>query len=473
MFKFIHSIRFRVWLLFIGFTACILAFLYINQVLLLPGFYHFVKTQETTATADALRRNWDSENLRAEAERLSREHEMQIGIFKYTDGAFVGYTADPTHFFNRVMIYTPDNDAIYNALMNSRTGTLNEIIKVEERDILFFATLIGTRTDVRGYIIIYNNLQPLGNTQDVLQSQFFLSACVLFLVAFLLSLFVVRRLSNPIIKISRSARALATGDFNMKTKSSDYAEIKTLADNLNKASREIAKTENLRKDLLANVSHDLKTPLTMIKAYAEMIRDLSGDIPEKRGKHVQVIIDEADRLNGLVVDMLDLSKLQSGAAQKNAEIFDFSERLQGLLERFGYLAQEHKIALIPEIEDKIILKADLSKIEQVVYNLFNNAVNHTGNDGSVTVRLFRKRTGVGRFEVKDTGIGISKEDQVYIWERYYKAEKSEFHQRTTVGTGLGLSIVKGIMEIHGYAYGVTSAPEKGSTFWFEFPCESG
>jgi len=472
MFRFINSMRFRVWLLFIGFTTIILGFLYINQIILLPNFYNFIKTQETSETARVLSRNWNSENLFEEVERLSRAHEMLIDLKEYTEGELVlRFTSNVENSLSREPFEKPAPEALLADVLESRDNTVTLTLRVEGRQAMCYASLVGARNNIRGLIIIYNFIEPLENTQNVLQSQFFLSACVVFIVAFLLSAFVVLNISNPITKISRSTKKLATGEFNMNTRKADYAEIITLTENLNKASREIAKTENLRKDLLANVSHDLKTPLTMIRAYGEMIRDLSGDNPAKREKHVQVIIDEADRLNALVVDMLDLSKLQSGVAKKTVTFFNISMHLSEVLERFSYLSREHKFTFIPEIESNILIKADVAKLEQVVYNLVNNAVNHTGSDGKVTVRLFRKKPSIGRFEVVDTGSGIAKDEQAYIWERYYKAKKSHFYKRTTVGTGLGLSIVKSVMELHGYSYGVNSALGKGSTFWFEFPCE--
>ncbi|MCL2020457.1 MAG: HAMP domain-containing histidine kinase [Oscillospiraceae bacterium] len=472
MFKFINSMRFRVWLVFIGFTTILLGFLYINQITLFPYFYNTIKMQETTETARVLARNWDNVSLLDEMNRLSREQEMLIVINKYIGGgAVLEYTSDADNLLSRTVFDIPPTETLLEEALSSRDGSTVHSFRVGEREGRCYSLLVGTQNNVRGLITIYNFSEPLENTQSVLQSQFFLSSVSMFIVAFLLSAFVIHNISEPIINISRSAKKLTTGEFNMTTRKADYAEIRTLTENLNKASREIAKTENLRKDLLANVSHDLKTPLTMIRAYAEMIRDLSGDNPAKRMKHVQVIIDEADRLNGLVIDMLDLSKLQSGVAQKTVTFFNFSMHLDEVLERFDYFSRENKFAFVKEIERNILIRADVSKIERVVYNLINNAVNYTGNDGKITVRLIRKKDTIGRFEVKDTGSGIAKDEQPYIWERYYKAKKSHFYKRTTVGTGLGLSIVKSVMELHGYSYGVNSAPGKGSTFWFEFPCE--
>ena len=145
------------------------------------------------------------------------------------------------------------------------------------------------------------------------------------------------KITYPIIRINTSAKELPHGKFEAKIGERDYAEIKQLAGTLKSASKEIAKSENLQRELMANISHDLRTPLTMIKAYAEMIRDISGDNPDKRERHLKIIIDETDRLSSLVNDILDRSKLQAGVAEMNIESFDLSERLSGVISRFDIL----------------------------------------------------------------------------------------------------------------------------------------
>ena len=267
----------------------------------------------------------------------------------------------------------------------------------------------------------------------------------------------------PIIRLSKSANKLITGEFNVQSKPNEYTEIKLLTDNLNTASAEIARTEALRRDLLANVSHDLRTPLTMIKAYAEMIRDLSGNSPEKREKHLKVIIDETDRLTLLVSDILNLSKLQSGVIEMDLKPVNFSVQLKEIVSRFSML-EDTSVKL--EAQDEIYIIADSKQIGQAVYNLITNAINYS-EDGLVTVRLYAVKNGRIRFEVTDNGIGIPEEQLPYIWERYYKIGKSENFKRTVKGTGLGLSIVKGVFENHHFQYGVDSEVGKGSTFWFE------
>ena len=223
----------------------------------------------------------------------------------------------------------------------------------------------------------------------------------------------------------------------------------------------------MQKELIANVSHDFKTPLTMIKAYASMIMEISGDIPEKRNKHAQVIVDEADRLTSLVSDVLDLSKIRSGLSEFKKAPVDMSEKVREIMDRFAYLKETQGYAFETEIEEGLIACADEVKIEQALYNLIGNAVNYTGEDKKVYVRLKQTGAEAFRFEVQDTGKGIKSEELAEIWDRYYRSK--EMHKRPVQGTGLGLSIVKTVLQMHGFEFGVQSEVGAGSTFYVVFP----
>lgn len=469
--NFKDSIRFRVWLLFVGFTTLMLIFLYCTQVFLLPVFYKFMKTQEITQTLSIIKSSWDSENLKTTVDHLASNQQMDIMLnipaetpFGQPFTYYAKKSGSPT-----VSLSQSVSDTIKEELLNSKTGTLFLPTSDEGKDTMLLASYVGTADDIEGYIFIYSYLEPMGTTSSILKNLLIMSSSILLVLAFCLSIFISSQISRPIVKISRSANKLITGEFNMAVKPNEYAEIAILKENLNEASKEIAKTENLRKDLMANISHDLRTPLTMIKAYAEMIRDLSGDNPEKREKHLKVIIDETDRLTALVADVLSLSKLQSGVVEMNMTEFNFSEHLTGIISRFGFLKDTEDCAVQIDAEPDIYISADITKLEQVVYNLVNNAINYTGDDRTVRVKLYRKDDKNARFEVSDSGVGIRPEDLPYIWEKYYKVDRSENHKRVVKGTGLGLSIVKGVLEAHHYKYGVDSELGKGSTFWFEFP----
>lgn len=279
------------------------------------------------------------------------------------------------------------------------------------------------------------------------------------MIAFLLS----RKISGSIIKVNLSARELAKGNYSVEFSGKDYREIAELSETLNFAASELEKTEGFRKELLANVSHDLRTPLTMIIAYAEGMRDLPG---ENTPENLQVIIDESRRLTNLVNDMLDISKLQAGVLEKEISVYNLTESIESVLERYNKLKEQEGYSIEFQYEQEVWVEADEFKIFQVIYNLINNAINYTGADKQVLVRQ-RIKDDIVRIEVTDTGAGIAKEALPYVWERYYKVDKT--HKRAVMGTGLGLSIVKNILILHEAAYGVESEQGKGSTFWFELP----
>lgn len=273
--------------------------------------------------------------------------------------------------------------------------------------------------------------------------------------------------TRPITEITEKARLLALGDFTVDFGGSSYMEeLEELSETLNYARDEISKSDTMQKELIANVSHDFKTPLTMIKAYASMIREISGDNPEKRNKHAQVIEDEADRLTSLVTDVLDLSKIRSGINEVRPQTICISSITEDVLSRFAYLEETQGYSFTAEVEENLYTSADPVKITQVLYNLIGNAVNYTGEDKRVTVGL-KTEDGNIRFSVTDTGKGIKKEELATIWDRYYRSGAS--HKRPVQGTGLGLSIVKTVLEKHNFRFGVESMLGVGSTFYILFP----
>ena len=186
-----------------------------------------------------------------------------------------------------------------------------------------------------------------------------------------------------------------------------------------------------------------------------------------RSENIQVIIEEAERLTGLVNDLLDLSKLQAGVLEMEASVYNLTESIRGVLKRYNKLMELEWYCINFDYKEEVCVKADEFKIFQVVYNLINNAIHYTGKDKRVTVRQIRVGEKV-RIEVEDSGQGIPKEEIPFVWERYYKGKNA--HKRAAAGTGLGLSIVKNILLLHRADYGVDSHPGKGSIFWFELDC---
>lgn len=329
----------------------------------------------------------------------------------------------------------------------------------------------GTKVTLFGdsyYLYVGQSLKLMQTTLSRMMVWTVLSAVFVVALTFIVSAAVSGLLTRSLSEMTQKAHRLAEGDFNVEFHGQDYGkELVELADALNFARDELSKTDRMQKEIIANVSHDFKTPLTMIKAYASMIMEISGDIPEKRNKHAQVIVDEADRLASLVNDVLDLSKIRSGLDELKIKEFDLSACLKEIIDRFAYLKETQAYTFITDIDEGIYTCADEQKIEQVLYNLIGNAINYTGEDKKVFIRLKAQEKGVFQFSVTDTGKGIKAEELNEIWDRYYRS--SEAHKRPVRGTGLGLSIVKSILQRHNLRFGVESEYGKGSTFFVLFP----
>lgn len=310
-------------------------------------------------------------------------------------------------------------------------------------------------------ILVDSRLTPVDATVNTLRFELIVISVVLLLLALGLAYLISRAVSKPIISINESAKQLAKGNYDAVFNYGGYREINELSDTLNYTSKELAKTEQYQQELIANVSHDLRTPLTMITAYSEVMRDLPG---ENTPENVQVIIEEAKRLTNLVNDMLDISKLQKGKLEKEAKIYNLTESINRIMERYGKLKTQDGYDIRFEYDTDVFVEADEFKIYQVLYNLINNAINYTGEDKKVTVKQIIKENIV-RIEITDTGDGIPKDELSNVWQRYYKASSS--HKRAVKGTGLGLSIVRKILKLHEAEFGVESEEGKGSIFWFE------
>lgn len=346
-------------------------------------------------------------------------------------------------------------------LINS--GDEIKAIKLVNPDYDSSALLYGVEVDNNGYVFLYTMLSNVNKNYNLVRSQLIYITIVVILLAVVISLYLAKIFSEPIVKITEKSKELARGNFNVEFETNDIKEINELSESLNYMKNEISKTDQYRRDLMANVSHDLKTPLTMIKAYAEMVRDITYKDKKKREENLNVIIEETDRLNILVGDILVLSKLQANSDVLDIELFDLKREIDSILRRYDYLKETEGYIIDFETPEKVMIEADKNKLNQVIYNLVNNALNYTGKDKKVTIKITEEKKNY-LVEIIDTGKGIDKKDIDYIWDKYYKNEKN--HKRNVVGTGLGLSIVKEILVKHNFDYGVRSEKNKGTTFYF-------
>lgn len=316
------------------------------------------------------------------------------------------------------------------------------------------------------YLHINSAVPAVDSTRSVLQMQFFLITIIVFSLSLIVGHLFSEYMARPIIRLKDKANRLAKGDFSVEFSENAYTEVQELSQTLQYATQELSKLEEYRRDLVANVSHDLKTPLTIIRFYGEMIRDMSGENAHKREEHCNMIIREADWLTSMVNELLEMSRLQANAVPMAQDNVNFSACLQETLSEFQALSEKKGYVFRADVEPDCLVTGDEKYLKRMMYNLISNAVNYTGEDKTVHIMLHRQDKQI-RFAVTDSGPGIAPEEIDSIWEKYYKS--SESHRRLVIGSGLGLSIVKMILSSHQAQYGVDSEIGQGSTFWVLLP----
>lgn len=451
------------------FIVVVAALLWLFQIVLLDPFYRTVKTAEVKNTAEAVEHRLEDGDLDDQVRELCFNTGINIMVTDEMGQILTGWRASQkdsllnnmtrlarAELFNEVNLQGGDELTGYRSPFVNQDGSQNEVI--------LYVTITRTSSGLNRMVLLESEITPVDSIKETLQVQVTTLTVVMAVLGLLLALIIARRISRPLTAINESAKALGQGNYDIRFGEHGAREVRELAQTLNYAAGELSKVEGLRRDLLANVSHDLRTPLTMIKGYGEVMRDLPG---ENTPENVQIIIDEAERLTNLVNDLLDLSKLEAGVVSLDKTRFNLTESIRAILTRYHKLA-DHRFPF--HYQEDVWVDADELKISQVVYNLVNNAITYSGEDKTITLEQ-QVEGGKVRISVSDTGEGIPQEKLKDIWERYYKVDKE--HKRAQMGSGLGLSIVKNILDLHGGTYGVTSQLGKGSTFWFELPLATG
>ena len=299
--------------------------------------------------------------------------------------------------------------------------------------------------------------------QDTLNRQLLLTIGAILLGTGLVGFTMARSISEPIIETNKAARELSRSRYTRPSYSGGYREIAELNDTLVRAAEDLSRVEDLQRELIANISHDLRTPLTMIGGYAEAMRDIPEEMTPE---NMQIIIDEAGRLNTMVNEVLEFSSLRAGNLKLEMAPFNLTALIRGICSRVSKMSSVDGYTVLFDAEEDLTVLGDSGRISQVVYNLLGNALTYTGADR--TVQVAQKRTGaMVQVSISDSGEGIAPEELPYIWDRYYRSREN--HRRAVIGSGLGLNICRGILEKHDAPFGVKSEPGQGTTFWFRLP----
>ncbi len=459
----VTKLRNKLWIYLSIFSAVILAGLWLFQVIFLTTYYEWQKTRELDGIASQIEKGYQG-----------NQFEQTLDNITYNNGVCIELmTADIRLYSTNSLIRGCISSDYNSELLNHRQNFIKSNQK-RAKYTLFNKKFqnktleYALKLDDNYYAFVNVSLKPLGTTTKILASQLIYVTIGIFILAFILAYFISKKVAEPIVQINQTAKKMAKGEYQLSFDTNQsIQELKELGETLNNACCELAKTEKVRREFLANVSHDLKTPLTMIKAYAELVRDLTYDNKEKREEDLNIIIDETERLNRLVNDILELSKIQSEVEKLNYEEIHLNRLLQQMINKFSYLEQVEGYHFVFETcEDNIIIEADVIRMEQVIYNLINNAIDHVGKKKEITIKVEKEKNNYV-VKIIDDGKGIDQKNLSLIWDKYYKIDKT--HKRSVKGTGLGLSIVKNILEKHHFEYGVISQVKKGTTFYFKIP----
>jgi signal transduction histidine kinase len=476
------GIKWTLFASFLGFSLALVALLWTFQIVLLDRFYRTIKTADIRHMATVIADNIDNPEIETLITRIAQNGDVSIRIFTVSGGDLASIEIGPASLINHMAVSNLfdlydktvaaggeylelyDRSAFDDDRYDNRkfVGSVPQPGQGLQQSIIYGKQVV-LANGTSAVILLNTILSPVDATVSTLRIQLIYVSLILIVLSLALALWLSRRIARPIIQINERSKEMAKGDYNTQFAASDYREVRELADTLNLTATELGRVEKLRRELIANISHDLRTPLTMIRGYAEVMRDLPG---ENTPENVQVIIDESNRLTSLVNNILDLSKLQSRTQELCSTNYDLTDSVRGIVNRVGKLNEAEGFKIELKADRPAHVLADEGRIEQVVYNLLINAIHYTGADHLVTV-CQTIANGQVRITIQDTGEGISPELLPHIWDRYYKSDK--VHRRAVMGTGLGLSIVKNILEMHKARFGVDSKPGEGSSFWFELP----
>lgn len=323
---------------------------------------------------------------------------------------------------------------------------------------------INNDGNIIGTVVLTSAVAPIQETTSILRKQLSIITIFSLIIATLLAFILAKIFIKPIVSITETSKKIAKGDFTASVVINSKDEIGVLGHTINDMAIQLGQIEKFRKEFIANTSHELKTPLSLIRAYAELIMDIDEDKIE-RDTHLQVIINESIRLNNMVEDILYLSQMESGYYKLKLEEFSVVDIINSVMEKLSLFAIDKNVKLKLQTNDEnTLITGDREKLYQVFFNLINNSIIHSFENEKVDINVNKDNNKV-RIEIKDNGSGIPKEGLPYVWDRFYKVDKSR--KRNDSGTGLGMSIVKNILESHKFKYGIESELNKGTLVWIE------
>ena len=468
----------KLWLWFLLFSAAIFTVLWLLQTVFLQNFYNRMAIRNVERAVGKITAHVSDPDFYEVIDEIAVSNSLLVFVTD-ADGNILYSVDEYRHLYSGTEQPEGGTDNPYHAgdVMNWEKGALRNlpysyqtlVNKLDDAgtDRVGFVTedetayVTGARLGDGKILSVSLPLGTVGGAVGILRLQLVWVSVLSLVLGFILAWVISKRFEKPMAQIAVSAKEIAMGNFHPKFPKGFCAELDELSDTLGETASRLEKAQNAQREFLANVSHDLRTPLTMIKGYAEMVREISWSDAEKREKDLDIITREADRLTALVNEILEFSAMQADGTVKEYEKIDLSRAVCEVIEQFTPFCEQSGYVIEAEVADGLMVAADETQIKRVIYNFIDNAVNHSDESKKIKVSL-SVADGSARFEVTDYGKGIAVEDIPYIWDRYYTARN---RKNKSVVSGLGLSIAKVILTAHRAEYGVDS--KNNCTFWFE------
>jgi signal transduction histidine kinase len=292
---------------------------------------------------------------------------------------------------------------------------------------------------------------------------------IAFLLSVMLAVLIARSVAQPLGQIAEASEAIAQGDYEQQLPLSGPDEVQRVAGSFNTMALQVAESRQAQRDLVANISHDLRTPLTSVRGWSQALLDGTAASDEQQRQAATVIHAEAERMERMVEQLLDLARLESGQLQLAMELLDLGQLLTSVKDAFTLRAQDKQIDLVLALQPVPAVLGDRDRLTQVFANLLDNALGHTPAGGQVRISLYLLSNGQVEVTVQNDGRGIPQEELSRIFERFYQVDKSRSGAAERRGSGLGLAIVRELVEAHGGQITARSAPGQDTVFAIRLP----
>ncbi|OAH52903.1 hypothetical protein AWH48_13945 [Domibacillus aminovorans] len=359
---------------------------------------------------------------------------------------------------------------LYNPIFQNQSVGM-EYTEPETADNLFYLAgkPIIVDGEVNGGLVVVSNMDKVNTSIDQVRIWLFISVIGALFIAIGFTFFISRKLSSPLLKMEKATREIAKGKLQTDLPILTKDEVGSLAGAITDLGKELEQYRTSRSEFFANISHELRTPISYIKGYSEVLRKGMVQSEMERNLYLMIIEDESTRLAALINDLFELAKMEEGKLDLHPEWIEMDDILTSAIKKVSLKATEKKIAiLLQPSHDHLMIYVDAIRLEQIMINLIENAIRYSEPETNVDVYTQVHRNHLKVF-IKDQGIGIPKEDIPFIFERFYRVEKSR--SRASGGTGLGLAIVKNLVELLGGEIELNSASGEGTLFTLSFPID--